>query len=121
LTARESFAALGQAANETARRVTAEPSQGQTEGVSKTLDVTNYQTGGESVDRSALKGRYLRRSLKDKRQAASVGADLYRGVRQLTGLSMTQAAFLTGSDVVSVRWAARREEYRDAFSPVSCR
>jgi hypothetical protein len=60
-----------------------------------------------------LRGRYLSRSLQDKKVCAFIGADLYRGIAHLVEPSLTQSALLSGSDVTAVWWALRREKYRD--------
>jgi hypothetical protein len=73
---------------------------------------TIYTTGLGPVNWGPLRGRYLRRSLRNKNEAAFTAADLYRGIRQLVEPSLAQAAFLAGSDVTAVWWALHREEYR---------
>jgi hypothetical protein len=73
---------------------------------------TYYPTAPVAVNSSALRGRYLTRSLKGK-EAAFAGADLYRGVKQLVEPTLAQAAFLTGSNVNAVWWALHRREFRE--------
>jgi hypothetical protein len=81
-----------------------------------TMDtVTTYPTGLRLVNSIPLplKGRYLKRSLKNRHLAAFVGADLVSGEAQLVEPTLAQAAFITGSEVMSVWWAMQRQDHRE--------
>jgi hypothetical protein len=74
-----------------------------------------YQTGIAPVNSCPLKGKYLSRSLKGKREQAFCAADLYSGAKYLVEPSLAQAALVAGSDVSSVWWALQRMPFRKAI------
>ena len=78
--------------------------------------LANYQVGRWSVN-STVTGQYLSRARWTRRERYFVGADLYRGVKQLIEPTLAQAAFLAGSNVSAVWWACQREDHRDEIIP----
>jgi hypothetical protein len=79
------------------------------------LDTLTYTTRLGLVNAMPLRGKYLGRSIRTKKDAAFFGADLYRGEKRLVEPSLAQAASITGSDISAVWWALHREEYRSAI------
>jgi hypothetical protein len=76
---------------------------------------TVYLTTPDSVNSIPIRGRYLNRPERTKRECAFLGADLYCGRLHVVDLSLEQAAFLSLSTPSAVWWAAQRQEHREAI------
>jgi hypothetical protein len=79
------------------------------------MDSLTYPTKVDPVNPTPIRGRYLNRSDRTKRECAFLGADLYCNRLRLIDLSLEQAALLALSTPFSVWWAAQRQEHRLAI------
>jgi hypothetical protein len=81
------------------------------------LDVANYQIGFELVKppQIPITGQSLARTKWTYAERAFIGADLYRGDKSLSGPTQVQAALLVDCKLSALRWALKREVFREAI------